>query len=432
MCDSFVALGNSTESGSVLLAKSADTEVNEAEQVVRYPRRGYAEGALARITHRTIPQARVTHQVILGRSFWAWGAELGCNEHGVAIGNQAAFSNQRAEADGTCCLDLCRLGVERGATALEAVRAVGEVVEAFGQGGNCQMMGNYPFDTGLLIGDRHNAYVVNCAGKQWAARKVKDVMAISNRYQIGDDWDLSSLQADNGTKPNFRERFADEAREAQVAALKRECRALDLLDERKGSITVRDMADILRDIGEDPASYNIPDDELPGRICMHAAPFEARFWHATGAMITDSDEDGVCVWMTATSATDLSVFKPLFFDAEMPTMGPLPRGTFTEGSLWWKHERLHRRAVADYRALKPAIRAAFDNLEREFFAEAPGMKKAGVSARSAFVHDCWRRAEEATDRLIADLERRNYVVKHAPYREMWDRFNLEGNFPIAS
>ncbi len=431
MCDSFVALGNSTQSGSVLLAKSADTEVNEAEQVVRYPRRHYGEGTLARITHRTIPQTPVTHQVILGRSYWAWGAELGCNEHGVAVGNEAAFSNLTAKADGTCCLDLCRLSVERGATALEAVKAVGEVVEAFGQGGNCQMMGNYHFDTGLLIGDRHEAYVVNCAGKHWAARKVDDVMAISNRYQITDDWDLSSLQADNGTKPDFRGRFADQARENEVAALKRECRALDLLQARKGSITVKDMADILRDVGEDPDSYNIPEDELPTRICMHAGPFESRFWHATGAMITDSSEDGVCVWMTATSATDLSVFKPLFFDGEMPDMGPLPRGTFTEGSLWWKHESLHRRAVADYHTLKPDIRADFDELERDFFADAPAMMKANTRTKTDFVHDCWRRAEEATDRWIANLERRNYFVEHAAYRDMWDRFNQEGNFPLA-
>ena len=55
MCDRFVALGNSTESGSVLLAKSADTEVNEAEKVIHYPRRGYGEGALVRMTHRTLP-----------------------------------------------------------------------------------------------------------------------------------------------------------------------------------------------------------------------------------------------------------------------------------------------------------------------------------------------------------------------------------------
>ncbi len=431
MCDSFVALGNSTRSGSVLLAKSADTEVNEAEHVVRYPRREYEEGALVRTTHRTIPQAKVTHEIILGRSFWAWGAELGCSEHGVAVGNEAAFSNQKAEADGTCCLDLCRLPVERGETARQAVEAVGQVVEAFGQGGNCQMMGNFPFDTGLLIGDRREAYVVNCAGKHWAARKVDDVMAISNRYQITDDWDLSSLEPSNGAKPDFRANFADEKRENEVAALKRECRALELLQARKGSITVKDMADILRDVGEDPDSYDIPEDELPTRICMHAGPFESRFWHATGAMITDSSDEGVLVWMTATSATDLSILKPLYFDAEMPDMGPPPEGTYTEGSLWWKHERLHRRAVADYHALKPDIRGDFDALEDAFFAEGPAMKKESFRVKSEFVHDCWRRAEEATDRWIEKLESRNYFVEDAAYRAMWDRFNREANIPLV-
>ena len=53
MCDSFVSLGNSTKDGSVLHAKSADTEVNEAEHVVRYGREEFDEGTLVRITHRT-------------------------------------------------------------------------------------------------------------------------------------------------------------------------------------------------------------------------------------------------------------------------------------------------------------------------------------------------------------------------------------------
>ena len=256
-------------------------------------------------------------------------------------------------------------------------------------------------------------------------------MAISNRYQITDDWDLSSLESGNGAKPDFRASFVDEKREAAVAALQRECRAQELLEARKGSITVRDMADILRDVGEDPESYNIPDGELPTRICMHAGPYESRFWHATGAMITDSSDDGVVVWMTATSATDLSVFKPLFFDAEMPDMGPPPEGTYTPGSLWWKHERLHRRAVADYRALKPDIRGDFDELETEFFAEGPAMKTAGHRLRSEFVHDCWRRAEAATDRWIETLERRNCFVEDSAYRTMWDRFNREGDFRLS-
>jgi dipeptidase len=45
MCDTFVALSDSTANGSVLLAKSADTEVNEAQHFLRLPARDYPEGA---------------------------------------------------------------------------------------------------------------------------------------------------------------------------------------------------------------------------------------------------------------------------------------------------------------------------------------------------------------------------------------------------
>ena len=221
MCDSFVALGNSTESGSGLLAKSADTEVNEAEHVVRFERREYGEGANVRVTHLVIPQARQTNEIILGKSFWSWGAELGANEHGVAIGNEAAFSNQTPQKDGVVVLDLLRLGVERAATACEAVDVIGRPVEQFGQGGNCQMMGNFWFDSGLLVADSREAFVVNCAGHHWAARRVDDVMAISNRYQITDDWHLSSLDDGSGAKADFRAKFADEAREQETASMQR-------------------------------------------------------------------------------------------------------------------------------------------------------------------------------------------------------------------
>ena len=135
--------------------------------------------------------------------------------------------------------------------------------------------------------------------------------------------------------------------------------------------------------------------------------------------------------MTATSATDVSVFKPLYLDCEMPDMGPPPQGTYTEGALWWKHERLHRRAVADYQALKPDIRADFDALEEEFFAEGPALKRANFRVKSEFVHDCWRRAEEVTDRWIANLESRNYFIEDVDYRAAWDRFNREGNLHLA-
>ena len=429
MCDSFVALGNSTSDGSVLLAKSADTEVNEAEHVVRIPRRQYLDGALVRTTHLNIPQSAQTHEIILGKSFWSWGGEIGCNEHGVAVGNEAAFSNQKEGKDGVCVLDLLRLVLERSRSAREGVEVVARHVEAYGDGGNCQMMGNFWFDSGLLVADKQEAYVGNAAGRHWAARRVTDVMAISNRYQLTDDWDLSSLQPSDGTKPDFRAMFADEKREREVAALERETMAQSILEARKGRITVKDMADILRCVGDED-TYEVAADDRPTRVCMHAGPYESRFWHATGAMISDASERGVVVWMTGTSATDLSCFKPLFFDADMPDIGPAPQGTYTEGSLWWKHEHLHRRAMAAYHETKPRIRADFDRLEGQFFAEAPGMKAASAALKSQFVLDCWKRAEAVTDSWIAKLKKRNYFIDHGAYRAMWDRFNREGSFPI--
>ncbi|MDA0231474.1 MAG: C69 family dipeptidase [Proteobacteria bacterium] len=430
MCDSFVALGNSTVDGSVLLAKSADTEINEAEHVVRMPGRDYGEGAMVRIGHLNIPQARRTHEIILGKSFWAWGAELGANEHGVAVGNEAAFSNQKNERDGACCLDLLRLTVERATSAKEGVEVIAHHVETFGQGGNCQMMGNYAFDSGLLVADASEAYVVNCAGRHWAARQVDDVMAISNRYQISDDWDSSSLTMENGAKPNFRAQFADEELERSAGAVARESAAFSRLKARQGAITVADMAAILRHVGDDEENYDVCYPGVPDKVCMHAAPEEDRWWQATGAMVTDSSADGILVWMTGTSCTDLSIFKPLFFGMPTPDVGPAPLGTYTEGALWWQHERLHRRAMADYHMLKPEIRADFDALESQFFADGPGVKKASAAVQAEFAKDCWQRAEQATSAWIERLEKRNYFLQNTAYRAMWDRFNREASFPI--
>lgn len=423
MCDTLVALPEATADGAMLLAKNADTEVNEAQQILRLPARDYPSGTALRITHLTIPQAEHTHEVLLERSFWSWGGEIGCNEHGVAIGNEAAFSNQAAEKDGVIALDLLRLALERAATAHEAVEVIGQHVERYGQGGNVQMMGNYRFDTGLLVADRSEAFVVNCAGNHWAARRAAVTEAISNRYQITDDWEVSSL-ADGSPKADFRARFADPKREYEAGADDRERCAAGLLVSRRGAITMHDMARVLRDVG-DEEEYDPTLDERPLRVCMHAGPNPARFWHATGAMISEVFPDGEIVWMTATSATDLSIFKPLFFGIPLPDVGLRPEGTDTADTLWWRHERLHRRAMAHYRSVKPEMRAEFDALERQFHDEALSLRRASTKLKAEFVAWCWHTASLNTERWIDQLERRPFALAHAGYKAMWDRFNAE-------
>ena len=92
MCDTFVAISSHTRDGAVIFGKNSDREANEAQEVVILPGMDYAEGAVLRCTYLDIPQAAHTNAVLLSKPFWMWGAEMGVNEHGVVIGNEAVFT----------------------------------------------------------------------------------------------------------------------------------------------------------------------------------------------------------------------------------------------------------------------------------------------------------------------------------------------------
>lgn len=52
-----------------------------------------------------------THAVILSRPSWLWGAEMGANEHGVCIGNEAVWTKEPVgKGEALLGMDLLRWG----------------------------------------------------------------------------------------------------------------------------------------------------------------------------------------------------------------------------------------------------------------------------------------------------------------------------------
>lgn len=422
MCDSFVALPPATANKAVILAKSADCQVNEAHAFLHVPAREHIAGEAIRATHLVIPQAEQTHEIFIGRSFWTYGAEIGFNEHGVAIGNEAVFTTlpRDEESEGLMVIDMLRIGLERGKTAREAVEAIADVLEQFGQGGNCELTGNSHFDGSYLIADSSEAWILETAGREWVAKKLSDsIGSISNVLSIHADWDHSSLKQ----RLDWAETYGDPEIVPKIGSCERQSQSYRGLAAHRGDISAKTAFDVLRHHGDgyDPATAPVQTN-----ICVHAGPSEHRQWQATGAMVSEVGSDGVMGWFSATSATCLSIFKPVFPGVELPDLGPYPGEQYNPDSLWWQHELMHRRAMADFHNLMPEIRHDFDAVEAGFLAEASSVLKGSLKEKKEFVDYCFGAAAQATQVWTDRLARRMGLSFADPdYRAMWEKYNSQ-------
>jgi len=424
MCDTFVVLPAHTREKSMLFAKSADCEVNEANAILRIPGKKHAKGEAVRITHLVIPQADQTYEVFLTKAFWTYGCEIGVNEHGLAMGEEAVFTTEMAEEkDGIIGPDLMRLGLERARTCREAIEVMTALLEKYGQGGSAELKGNSHFDSSFLMADTSEAYILETAGRKWAVRQIEDVGSISNMLGITSNWTRCSLPAIPGEKLDWAKTFALRDVPPTLGAPDRQAITYNGLLAEKGEASPKTMFDLMRhhNPGYHPATA-----DAHRNICVHAGPQENRWWQADGVMVTDVGPHGVMAWVTGTSGNCVSIFKPVFLGMDLPDIGPYPTEHFDPRALWWKHELLHRRAMADFDHLVPEIRKAFDQLEDEFLSQVESIKKGTLAEKKDFMDYCFRRSLEATEAWIARLRARtDLAFQDYDYRMMWQKLNAE-------
>jgi secernin len=221
----------------------------------------------------------------------------------------------------------------------------------------------------------------------------------------------------------------------------RQCRSSELLQACQGQIDALSMMDALRDHG--PRAQGDPDwDPSRGRVmdtlCVHASLGPLRPSQSTGAMVAHLAPDLQTYWLTGTSATCTSLFKPAFLGgAALPDLGPQPEGTYDPQSLWWYHERLHRAVIRDYAGRLPLYREQRDVLEASFVHEVEdlrtGLRGADATARAgqltALTASCFERAHQATGRWIEAVQSvpaRNRPSM--PFRLAWAILNRQADF----
>ena len=262
MCDTFIALPPATRDGSVIFAKNSDRPAGEAQGICVYPGAEHVAGDALQCTYIEIPQAGRTHGVLLSRIDWMWGAEMGANEWGVVIGNQAVWTKLPPGPPALLGMDLVRLGLERGRTARDALDVMVALLEQFGQGGACaENDPGFAYDNSFLIADAKEAWVLETAARFWAAERVpKGVRNISNRLSIRSGYDLGhpdlALEArargfaggpgdgGEGGKVDFAGCFSAQPVDPEPGS--RELWGARLLAQNEGDLTPEIMMDVLR------------------------------------------------------------------------------------------------------------------------------------------------------------------------------------------
>ena len=366
-CDTLVLTSKITANKQNTLCKNSDRPLGEAQPLCFYER---SEGKYA---------------VLGSRPYWMDGFEMGANEKGLFIGNEAEGSRMPKETEeGITGMAMLRIALEKAAAAREAIDVIADLLKEHGQNANAHPTMDRRYENTFILCDPEEAWVMETAGREWAARKIEDFAAVSNCYQITDDYDLCSegmeqLVTENrwlrpGEKVNFAKAFTAPA-DRQRNSVARMRRMQKLVTEK---MTVKDMQKIFRDHFE--GELNEPRfGSCYGNfvtICMHALTGGIDSSQTAASMIMSYDERWKFKFLWAAGLPCLSVYIPLYWvDPEkkpmkVPDCMSLGGEKYDPESLWWTMEHLSALVSVDEEQFGMPVRESLRKLEKGFEVQA--------------------------------------------------------------
>jgi len=433
MCDTMVALGNSTKDGSVIFAKNSDRQPNEPLIPIRIPRKKHPQRAKVRCTYIEIDQAEETFEVLLLKPSWMWGGEMGCNEFGLNIGNEAVFTRERyGKEEKLLGMDMLRVALERCRTSVEALELLVFLLQRYGQGGNCGYEKPFTYHNSFLIADKKTAWVLETAGEYWAAEEVKDLRSISNRLSIGSSYDrghpglvqhaVAKKWCKSEADFHFARCYSDPLVTRFSGSGNRQCSAQDSLLKEKGQLDCWTMKNILRSHDRLIEGKQFTRHSLKS-VCMHGGFIFGD--HTTGSYIASLSENRCTYRITGSSTPCIALFKPYWMIED-------ENFTYAEDEedkavhLWRKREMLHRFVLENKISDLSSYLAERDSLESEFEQLIAGSEGAGESRLRQIMDYALNEEEkllEKTLKLVPKTDTQGMIRGSLYFKYYWRKQN---------
>lgn len=365
MCDTIIAAPSATKNNHMLFGKNSDREPDEVQNLIYIPAQDYQEGTELQCTYVSIPQVTHTHAVLLSQPFWMFGAEMGINEFGVVIGNEALMTKIKPSVTGLTGMDLLRLALERSSTASEARDTIISLLENHGQGGMCGYRHQLQYMNGYLIGDPQHAFVLEIVEKEWAWKEIHDVWSISNKISLTNDFDnrsenLIHFAIEKGwckseADFNFAQCYSDKVITWGARARGREQDNRQCLLQNKGNLTLQHFMDALRTHDSTPTWH--PSKGLRMTVCAHATNNLTRATQSVNSLVVENITENPIILTTGASNPCISPYFPIKVSpVGLPQEYQQGEADFSVTSFWWLAEALHREVMPKYKAMYPDLK----------------------------------------------------------------------------